>query len=403
MTTELTPPSMATRTPGTEGGPTIVICFDGMAPAYLEQTETPVFDRLGEEGRWLTGRCQFPSVTNVNNVSILTGARPADHGINANFAVGPDGEEVYMESPDMIRVPTFLQRAAEAGQRVAAISSKDKLARIIGEHAHVTFSVERPAEWVVAEIGEPPPIYSYEANLWLLRAAPLVVERERPDVLYVTTTDYLSHMLPPQAPEARTAFAESDRLVGALIEGIPGVSIAITADHGMNAKHRGISPEAVLRQAGIESVSVSTLQDRYVKHHGNMSGSAYVHLPHEAADLGRAREVLAARAGIERVLTRAEAAAEFHLDPERIGALVLLGDEETAFGAGDEPEWTITIRSHGSDYEREVPLITWGPRFEGFDGFENRSIGEWLMAPPPQQRSDEYGQQSSIETEGSAR
>lgn len=363
--------------PSSPEGPTIVICFDGMGPAYLEQTSTPVFNRLAREGRRVVANCQFPTVTNVNNVSILTGATPATHGINANFAIGPDGEEIYMESPEMIRVPTVLQRARAAGQKVAAISSKHKLARIIGEHAHVTFSVEEPAPWAVEALGSPPPIYSYEANLWLLRAGRLVLEREQSDLLYITTTDYLGHMLPPEAPEARATFTETDRLVGALIEGIPGVSIAITADHGMSAKRRCISPEAVLRDAGIDSVSVSTLQDRYVKHHGNMSGSAYVHLDRSVRETAAA--ILGARPGVERVLTREEAAAEFHLDPERIGELVLLGEEETAFGAGDEPERPIEIRSHGSLHERAIPLITRGPRFVGFTGMENRSIGEWLM------------------------
>ncbi|MEX2230426.1 MAG: alkaline phosphatase family protein [Dehalococcoidia bacterium] len=357
--------------------PLIVICFDGMGPEYVECAETPVFDRLGREGRFVVGRSQFPSVTNVNNVSILTGLTPAEHGINSNFAIGRDGEEIYMESPDMIRAPLLLQRAAEAGERVAAISSKHKLAAIIGRDAHVTFSVEQPPPWAVDALGAPPAIYSYEANLWLLRAARLVLERERPDLLYITTTDYLSHMLPPEAPDARATFAQSDRLVGALIEGIPDVSLAVTADHGMSAKRRGVSPEAVLAAAGIAGVSISTLQDRYVKHHGNMSGSAYVHVAR--ADEDRAAAVLAALPGVERVLRRDDAAAEFHLDPELIGDLVLLGDEETAFGAGDEPERPIAIRSHGSVHEQAVPIITWGPRFDGFDGMENRSIGEWLM------------------------
>lgn len=356
--------------------PLILICFDGMAPEYLEQAETPVFDRLGREGRWVTGRSQMPTVTNVNNVSILSGLPPAGHGINANFALGPDGEGIYMESPDMIRAPLLLERAAKAGQRVAAISSKHKLAAIIGRDAHVTFSVEHPLDWVVEALGEPPSIYSYEANLWLLRAGRLVLERERPDLLYVTTTDYLGHMLPPEASDARATFAESDRLVGALIDGISDVSIGITADHGMNAKRRAISPEAVLAAEGIRSVSISTLQDRYVKHHGNMSGSAYVYV--DAADRERAAELLRGRTGVERVLAREEAAAEFRLDPALIGDLVLLGDIETAFGAFDEPEQAIDIRSHGSLHEVPVPVITWGPMFEGFDGNENRSIGEWL-------------------------
>ena len=356
--------------------PTIVICFDGMAPAYLDATETPVFDRLGREGRWVTAHSQMPSVTNVNNVSILTGAHPAMHGINSNFTIGPDGEGIYMESPDAIRVPLLQRRFAEAGRRVAAISSKDKLAAIIGRDTDVTFSVEQPLPWVVEALGPPPPIYSYDANLWLLRAGRLVLEREQPDFLYITTTDYLGHMLPPEAADARAAFAESDRLVGALIEGIPDVSIAITADHGMNAKHRALSPEAILAAHSISAVSVSTLQDRYTKHHGNMSGSAYVHL--DAAERNRAAEILHARAGIERVLTSEEAAAEFHLDATRVGQLVLLADIDTAFGGGDEPERAIDIRSHGSLHEQVIPLITWGSVFEGFEGAENRSIGEWL-------------------------
>ena len=97
---------------------TIVICFDGMAPEYLEAARTPTFDRLGREGRWVTANGQMPSVTNVNNVSILTGLIPADHGINANFTLGPNREEIYLESPDLIRAPLVLQRAAEAGERV---------------------------------------------------------------------------------------------------------------------------------------------------------------------------------------------------------------------------------------------------------------------------------------------
>lgn len=356
--------------------PTIVICFDGMAPEYLQQTSTPVFDRLGREGRWVTAHCQMPSVTNVNNVSILTGARPAVHGINSNFTIGPDGQGIYMESPDMIRMPLLQRRAHEAGERVAAISSKAKLAAIIGGDTDITFSVEEPLPWLVEALGAPPPIYSYEANLWLLRAGRLVLEQEHPDFLYITTTDYLGHMLPPEAEEARTTFAECDRLVGALIEGVADVSIAITADHGMNAKHRALSPEAILAEHGIASISVSTLQDRYTKHHGNMSGSAYLHL--DAARRDRAAEILREQPGIERVFTREEAAAEFHLDVTRIGELVLLADIDTAFGGGDEPEREIDIRSHGSLHEQAIPLITCGPRFEGFDGTENRSIGEWL-------------------------
>jgi phosphonoacetate hydrolase len=66
-------------------------------------------------------------------------------------------------------------------------------------------------------------------------------------------------------------------------------------------------------------------------------------------------------AGVEAVLTREEAARTFHLMPERIGELVVLGDRETVFGE-TEPQFEVehlppTFRSHGSLHEAIVPLI----------------------------------------------
>ena len=84
---------------------TILICIDGCAPAYLDAVETPVLDHLGREGRWVTGRGMMPSVTNVNNASLLTGLPPAGHGISGNYFLDDAGQGTYMESPDLLRAP----------------------------------------------------------------------------------------------------------------------------------------------------------------------------------------------------------------------------------------------------------------------------------------------------------
>jgi phosphonoacetate hydrolase len=267
------------------------------------------------------------------------------------------------------------------------ISSKRKLVDLFGGAAGLAFSVEQPAEWAVAALGDPPPIYSIEANLWLLRAARLVLERERPDFLYVTSTDYYGHMLPPEAPECRAFFAEADRLIGEIAgTGLP-LSIGLTADHGMNHKTRAIDPARVLHDAGIEAVAVPALKDKYTRHHNNLSGAAYVYLP--TSDRDHAAELLSSRTGVERVLIREEAVSEFHLPADRIGDLMLLGDIDTVFGEVDAPEAAVDLRSHGSLHEIEVPLITWGPAFAGFDGWENLALGAALwpegsvMSPSP--------------------
>jgi phosphonoacetate hydrolase len=360
---------------------TILICIDGCAPAYLEAVDTPVLDRLGREGRWVTGRGMMPSVTNVNNASLLTGLPPEGHGISGNYFLDGAGQGTYMESPDLLRAPLILSRVQEGGDRSAMISSKRKLIDLFDGAAGLAFSVEQPVDWAVAALGDPPPIYSIEANLWLLRAARLVLERERPDLLYVTSTDYYGHMLPPEAPACRAFFVEADRLIGELIDtGLP-LSIGITADHGMNRKTRAIDPARVLHDASIEAVAVPALKDKYTKHHNNLSGAAYVYLAERDRD--RAAATLASRPGVERILTREEAVAEFHLPTDRIGDLMLLGEIDTVFGEVDAPEVAVDLRSHGSLHETEVPLITWGPAFSGFEGWENRALGAalWEKAP----------------------
>jgi phosphonoacetate hydrolase len=358
---------------------TILICIDGCAPAYLEAVDTPVLDRLGREGRWVTGHGMMPSVTNVNNASLLTGLPPARHGISGNYFLDGAGQGTYMESPDLLRAPLIFSRVWENGGRSVMISSKRKLVDLFGGAAGLAFSVEQPVAWAVAALGDPPSIYSFEANLWLLRAARLVLERERPDLLYVTSTDYYGHMLPPEAPECRAFFDEADRLIGEIIDiGLP-LSIGLTADHGMNRKTRAIDPARVLHDAGIEAVAVPALKDKYTKHHNNLSGAAYVYLT--GSDCDRAAAALASRSGVERVLTREEMVAEFQLPADRIGDLMLLGDVDTVFGEVDAPEAAVDLRSHGSLHEVEVPLISWGPAFAGFDGWENRALGAAVWPP----------------------
>ena len=60
------------------------------------------------------------------------------------------------------------------------------------------------------------------------------------------------------------------------------------------------------------------IKDRYVVHHGNQGGAAYVHMESENA-LPEAVAILKSRAGIEDALTRQEAATRFQLMAERVG------------------------------------------------------------------------------------
>src|ERR1044072_2694944 len=91
----------------------------------------------------------MPTFPNPNNLSIVTGAPPAVHGISGNFALDREtGAEVMMTDPEMVRGETILGLMSQGGVPVAAITAKDKLRRMLGRgvdigHGGICFSSEQ--------------------------------------------------------------------------------------------------------------------------------------------------------------------------------------------------------------------------------------------------------------------
>jgi len=129
--------------------PTVVICVDGCEPDYIaqavSQAKMPTMKRWLAEGTALVADCVIPSFTNPNNLSIVTGAPPSVHGICGNYLYDAQtGTEVMMNDPKWLRAPTVLAALADAGQRVAVVTAKDKLRRLLGHGMRgICFSSER--------------------------------------------------------------------------------------------------------------------------------------------------------------------------------------------------------------------------------------------------------------------
>ena len=103
----------------------------------------------------------MPSVTNVNNVSLVTASYPEVHGICSNYwLVREKGEGIYVESGEYILAETIFQRAQRQGKTSILITSKDKLRTLLADGATITVSSEQPPEWVVTGVGPSPEIYS---------------------------------------------------------------------------------------------------------------------------------------------------------------------------------------------------------------------------------------------------
>ncbi len=368
--------------------PTIVVLIDGFDPEYLDACPAPNMAAMARRGFRVEGRGMTPSVTNVNNVSLVTGSYPESHGITSNYWLDrARGEEFYMESGEFLRAQTMFQRATEAGLRSLLVTAKDKLRRLLGgsypgDGATVSISSEEPPGWVVAGVGEPPPIYSLEVNRWVLDAGRYAMSREPFDLVYLTTTDYAMHTYGPEHPESARHVALLDQGLGDILGQAPGAQMLVTADHGMSDKSRMLHLPGELARYGIKARAIPVIKDRYVVHHSNLGGCIYVHLE-DSADLNAALDTIGNLEGVEEALPGEEAARRFRLMPERIGDVLVLADATTVFG--DPAEVTIPkgLRSHGSAHETTVPIIGCGPGLDGGSSSDrfgrNLDVGRYIF------------------------
>ncbi len=384
--------------------PVVVVCVDGCEPEYLAQAvahgRMPWLRQVLAEGTALIADCVIPSFTNPNNLSIVTGAPPSVHGICGNYLYDAASDtEVMMNDPKWLRAPTLLAALADSGQRVAVVTAKDKLRKLLGHGMKgICFSSEKADQVTLAENGiedvltlvdKPvPSVYSADLSEFVFAAGVALMKREpRPDVMYLSTTDYIQHKHAPGTEGADAFYTMMDGYLGRL--DAMGCVIALTADHGMNAKTRmDASPDVIYLQDVLDgwlgprrSRVILPITDPYVVHHGALGSFATVYLPSDADPAALAQRIAAQR-GIEQVLTRTQAAETFELPADRIGDLVVVSGRFTVIGTSasrhDLSALDAPLRSHGGTSEQRVPLILNRPtrgldpnrRWRNFDAFE---------------------------------
>ncbi len=378
------------------GRPLVVVCIDGGDPAYiehgLEAGILPNIARYMRDGFHTVAEGTMPSFTCPNNMSIVTGRPASVHGISGNFYLDrATNEPVVMTGPELLEVNSVMSEFSHAGLRVASITAKDKLRRQLQKGmdlsaGSVSFSSQHADRCTIAEngiedalgfVGQPlPDMYSADLSLFVLDAGLKLLEERRPDMLYLSLTDYIQHAYAPGHPEADRFYAEMDARFGAFEE--LGATVALTADHGMNDKaDEDGAPLVVWLQdildsacgAGASTV-ICPITDAFVGHHGSLGGFVRVYC-HEGLPVERAAEAVADAPGVERVLTREAASREFDLPWGREGDLAVLADARTVIG-GREADHDLSglkghrLRTHGSLHEADVPIILSRPVSDGY-------------------------------------
>ena len=368
--------------------PVVVVCIDGSEPDYIEQAIAagvmPWMQKVvSNQGSDLRANCVVPSFTNPNNISIVTGVPPVVHGICGNFYYDKANDrEVMMNEPELLRTPTIFKAFQDAGAKIAIITAKDKLRRLLGnelnfgEDGAICFSSEKSDQVNLEENGidnvldmvgmEVPSVYSAELSEFIFAAGVKLMERQRPDLMYLSTTDYIQHKFAPGSDGANSFYAMMDKY-WAQLDAL-GAVIALTADHGMNAKHDAAGePNIIYLQDEMDRLLspgaarvILPITDPYVVHHGALGSYATVYLPDDA-DVDQLKMQLADLDGIDAVYGNREGCERFELAPDRMGDLILVSGKHVVIGTTasrhDLSGLDVPLRSHGGVTEQVVPLI----------------------------------------------
>ena len=374
--------------PGIPSSTAIVICLDGSQKEYFEEASklnlTPNIDSFKKNGEDLLVNSAIPSFTNPNNISIVTGRPSSIHGICGNFFYTPStGEEVMMNDPQFLRAPTIFQKYYEQGAKIAIVTAKDKLRKLLShglkfnESRAICFSSEKSDQANLNENGieevnkwldmEVPNVYSQGLSEFVMAAGVKILNELNPDIMYLSTTDFIQHKYAPGDEVANAFYAMFDRYIGQL--NVNNNSIIVTADHGMQPKSRSDgSPNAIFLQDILDetlgkdiSKVILPITDPYVVHHGALGSFATVYLDDKSRIHDAIVEIQKID-DIEVVLTNEEGCAQYDLPTDRMGDIICMSSKNSTIGsaekAHDLSKLKEPLRSHGGLHEREVPFIS---------------------------------------------
>ncbi len=287
----------------------IVVSIDGLAGFYWNdpRARMPTLRALAARGALATTmETAFPSTTWPGHVSLVTGVRPARHGVVANSILNRSaarvedltGDPVY-DAAEILRVPTIYDVARSAGMRTAAIDwpatrrspsldfnlpffknqqvfETQTAPDVWREVRALGHPVERMGEWA-----ELPRRFLKDAMVADLAAD--VFGRHAPDLMLVhfLCTDSFQHLHGPRSPEAYWAIEYVDERIARLLATVRDVpervALVVVSDHGFLPVSREVRVNVRLRKLGLLDVAddaITGARARFVMNHG--SGYVYV-------------------------------------------------------------------------------------------------------------------------------
>jgi len=371
--------------------PVAVVCIDGGDPEYIDagirDGIIPNIESFMKDGFYAVAQGSMPSFTCPNNMSIVTGTEPVEHGISGNFYLDrKTGEPVVMTGPELLRKRSIMSEFSRHGSKVVSITAKDKLRKqlqkdmdltggsvsLSSQYADRCTMAENGIDNVLEFVGQPlPDMYSAELSLFVLDAGIKLLEERRPDILYLSLTDFIQHAHAPGAPDANRFYKDLDSRFGRLKE--LGAVVALTADHGMGDKADADgNPNVIWLQDILDDAVgegachvICPITDAFVGHHGALGGFVRVYC-NEGLEADRVIEAIEGTPGIEKIMTAEAVCRELEQPLDREGDVAVLADKVTVIGsrAVDHDLSGLKghrLRTHGSLHEANVPFVISDP------------------------------------------
>jgi predicted AlkP superfamily pyrophosphatase or phosphodiesterase len=279
----------------------ILVSIDGLIPEYYIRPQDfglslPNLQALRDAGSYAEAVVgQYPSVTYPSHTSMVTGVRPARHGIISNTRFDPEGGSAqwYREAA-ALKARTLWEVAAASGQRTAALSWPVTVgARIdvlIPESQALTgktwldtmrgMSTPGLVDAVLAQMGgfgETDNQDIAKRDRFFAAATVHAIRTHKPNVLmlHLVQTDAAQHRFGRHSPEAKAAFTAVDGHMGEIVRAVEEAGLrartafVVTGDHGFYRVHSALQPNVVLRKAGlIQTAADGKIQTWQAAAHG---------------------------------------------------------------------------------------------------------------------------------------
>jgi predicted AlkP superfamily pyrophosphatase or phosphodiesterase len=283
----------------------VVVVWDGMRPDFVSEKTTPTLWKLAREGvTFRNHHAVYPSATQVNGTTLVTGVYPGRSSVIANYAYRPEIDRtrsITVESPTVvsrgdelsggkyISVPTIAELVQRTGGRTAIASAKtvglllDRHATGAGASQPISHRQDPDATDItlfggkslpgdaltpiVAALG-PFPTAHLQHDAWTTKAVTDFLWKDDVpalSVIWLGEPDLTEHESAPGAPPALAAIKSSDENLAAILSALDRPSakatarqasarattdILVVSDHGFSTIRRSIDLRKILSDAG---------------------------------------------------------------------------------------------------------------------------------------------------------